>query len=282
MSEYILRTESVGKNYGAIVALQNVNFNVKPGEVVAIVGDNGAGKSTFIKILSGAHKASKGYVYMEDELVDFDSPRDSIDHGIETVYQDLSLVPHLDIVSNIFLGREIEKKGPLGKTFHVLDRREMKRRTEEILDRLKISVKSVNQPVGTLSGGQRQAVAIGKAIAWGSKVVILDEPTNNLGVEESEKVLSLINEIRKEGIAVILISHTLPYVMEVCSRIFVFHLGESIACLNKDETNIDELVAWITGSRTIDLHKDPEQQEAAGAASDAPVDISERSGRNNE
>ncbi|MBQ4473797.1 MAG: sugar ABC transporter ATP-binding protein [Lachnospiraceae bacterium] len=263
MSEYILRTESVGKNYGAIVALENVNFNVKPGEVVGIVGDNGAGKSTFIKILSGAHKASKGYVYMGDELVDFDSPRDAIDRGIETVYQDLSLAPHLDVVGNIFLGREIEKKGLGGKLFHTLDRKEMTKRTEEVLKRLKIRVKSVKQPVGTLSGGQRQAVAIGKAIAWGSKVVILDEPTNNLGVEESEKVLSMIRDIAKQGISVILISHTLPYVMEVCDRIFVFHLGKSIAVLDRKETNIDELVSWITGSKTMEVHLEDEGEEEA-------------------
>ena len=259
MSEYILQTQSVGKNYGSIVALQNVNFNIKPGEVVGIVGDNGAGKSTFIKILSGAHKASKGYLYLEDELVDFDSPRDAIDSGIETVYQDLSLAPHLDVVGNIFLGRELIKPGFFGHLFKILDKKEMARRTQEVLDRLKITIKSVKQPVGTLSGGQRQAVAIGKAIAWGSKIVILDEPTNALGVEESEKVLQLIREIAAEGISVILISHTLPYVMDVCDRMTVFRRGNTITTLNRDDITLDDLVAWITGSRTLDGTTDAQE-----------------------
>ena len=251
MSEFILQTIGLGKNFGSIVALRHIDFNIKPGEVVGIVGDNGAGKSTFIKTLSGAHKQSKGSIVFEDNVVEFNSPKEAISTGIETVYQDLALAPHLDIASNIFLGRELTKPGFLGK-LGVRNREAMEEKTTEVLDRLKIKVKSIRQPVGTLSGGQRQCVAIARAVAWGSKVVILDEPTAALGVEESAKVLDLIANMKENGIAVILISHTMPHVIQACDRICVFRLGESVTMLNKSDTTVDELVMWITGTKTVE------------------------------
>lgn len=252
MDNYILYTEGIGKNFGSIVALDHIDFNIRPGEVVGVIGDNGAGKSTFIKTLAGVHRASKGQIFMEDQPVDFENPRAAIEAGIETVYQDLALAPHLDVTSNIFLGREVLKKGVFCKLFGVLDRKTMRQQTQEVLDRLKITIKSVDQPVGTLSGGQRQAVAIARVIAWGSKIVILDEPTAALGVEESEKVLHLIQEVAAQGIAVILISHTLPHVMQVCDRMTIFRLGRSVTTVSREETSLDDLVAWITGSRTVE------------------------------
>lgn len=251
MSEYVLQTIGLGKNFGSIVALNHVDFNIKPAEAVGIVGDNGAGKSTFIKTLSGAHKQSKGSIIFEDKVVEFNSPKDAIKIGIETVYQDLALAPHLDIASNIFLGREYVKGGLRG-ALGVRDRAAMEKRTEEVLDRLKIKVKSIRQPVGTLSGGQRQCVAIARAVAWGSKVVILDEPTAALGVEESRKVLDLIAHMKENQLSVILISHTMPHVIEACDRVCVFRLGESVTMLNKSDITVDELVMWITGTKTVE------------------------------
>ncbi|MGI6005083.1 MAG: ATP-binding cassette domain-containing protein [Christensenellales bacterium] len=252
MGEYLLRTEGVGKNFGSIVALDHVDFAIKPGEVMGVIGDNGAGKSTFIKTLSGVHKASKGYIYFEDRLVSFENPRQAIEAGIETVYQDLALAPHLDVVSNIYLGRETLREKGLSRALGILDRPAMRARTKEVLDRLKITIHSVTQTVGTLSGGQRQAVAIARVIAWGSKLVILDEPTAALGVEESEKVLHLIREVASQGVAVILISHTLPHVMKVCDKMTIFRLGRSVATVRREDTTLDELVMWITGSKTAD------------------------------
>ncbi len=261
--EYLLRAQGVGKNFGSVVALDHVDFAIRPGEVMGVIGDNGAGKSTFIKILSGVHGASKGYIYFEDKLVDFENPRQAIKAGIETVYQDLALAPHLDVASNVYLGRElIAQKGFLGRWFGVLDRKTMYVHTKEVLDRLKISVKSIKQSVGTLSGGQRQAVAIARVIAWGSKLVILDEPTAALGVEESEKVLQLIREVKAQGVAVLLVSHTLPHVMAVCDRMTVFRLGRSVAVVNREETTLDELVMWITGSKTSDAQAQTAQEAA--------------------
>nr|WP_122012903.1 ATP-binding cassette domain-containing protein [Maliibacterium massiliense] len=249
MSEYILETQGIGKSFGSIIALDHIDFNIKPGEVVGVVGDNGAGKSTFIKIISGVHRRSKGEMVFDGKPVDFENPHQSIEAGIETVYQDLALAPHLDVPSNIYLGREVYRWGKFGKMLGVLDRKTMRKHTKEVLDRLKITVKSLDQPVGVLSGGQRQAVAIARVIAWGSKLVILDEPTAALGVEESEKVLTLIEEVARQGIAVILISHTMPHVMRVCDRMTVFRLGKSITTLNREDTNLDDLVMWITGSK---------------------------------
>lgn len=246
----VLKAEGIAKHYGSVVALSNVDFEIGKGEVVGLVGDNGAGKSTFIKVISGVHKRDKGRLLLDGQEVNFDNPKEAINAGIETVYQDLAIAPHLDVYTNIFLGREETFKGLFGKMGFV-NRKAMKEFVIEELKRLRITIKSVDQKVGTLSGGQRQCVAIARSVAWGRKIIIMDEPTAALGVEQSQMVLNLINEIKSRGLSVILISHTLPHVMEVCDKITVLRLGETIATLNKNETNLDEVVQWITGSKTI-------------------------------
>ncbi len=244
----ILKAEGIAKHFGSVVALKNVDFHLNEGEVVGIVGDNGAGKSTFIKILSGVHKKDKGKILIDNEDVEFNNPNDSINAGIETVYQDLSLAPQLNVYTNMFLGREILSNGLLGKLGFV-NKKTMKDTVVKELKRLKITVKSVNQHVEFLSGGQRQSLAIARAVFWGKKILILDEPTAALGVEQSRMVLELIKKVKQDGVSVILISHTIPHVMEVCDRISVFRLGESITDLVTGETSIDEVVQWITGSK---------------------------------
>lgn len=249
INQPVLKAEGIGKNFGSVVALENVDFEIGKGEVVGLVGDNGAGKSTFIKILSGVYKRDKGKIFLDGKEIWFENPREAIHAGIETVYQDLALAFHLDVYTNIFLGREDVKKGLPGKMGFV-DRKKMRESVKKELDRLRITIKSVDQKVGNLSGGQRQAVAIARSVAWGTKIIVMDEPTAALGVEESQKVLDLIREIKKQGLSVILISHTLPHVMEVCDRIVILRLGKSIVNLKTEETNLDEVVQWITGSKT--------------------------------
>jgi len=246
----VLKAEGIAKNYGSVVALEKVDFEIGKGEVVGLVGDNGAGKSTFIKVLSGVHKRDRGRLLLDGEEVNFNNPKEAISAGIETVYQDLAIAPHLDVYSNIFLGREETFKGLFGKMGFV-NRKVMKEFVIEELKRLRITINSVDQKVGTLSGGQRQCVAIARSVAWGNKIIIMDEPTAALGVEQSQMVLNLINEIKARGLSVILISHTLPHVMEVCDKITVLRLGETIANLNRNETSLDEVVQWITGSKTM-------------------------------
>lgn len=249
--EPVLRAEGIAKYFGSIRAIENVDFEIYPGEVVAVLGDNGAGKSTFIKILSGVHHQDQGEIRLNGEIVHFQSPMDARAMGVETVYQDLALAPELDVTSNIYLGREIRRKGFLG-SLGFLNKREMRQQVKGKLDQLKASVKSVDQKVDELSGGQRQAVAIVRAVSWGTKLVIMDEPTAALGVEESAKVLDLILEIKSRNIPVIFITHTLPFAFDVADRIVVLRLGQSIASLKTTETNVDEVVQYITGSKSIE------------------------------
>lgn len=243
----VLSVSGISKSYGRIQALRGVDFHVDAGEVVGLVGDNGAGKSTLIKILSGALQADQGNILLDGSEIHLSSPSRARQLGIETVYQDLSLAPHLNIEENIFLGREVLKTS-WTKLFGHLDKQSMLRRAEEILDSLHVHVESLKSPVAELSGGQRQAVAVARAVAWANKVVILDEPTNHLGVEEVEMVLNLIRDVKRHGIAVIFISHTLPHVLEVTDRIEVMRLGEKVTSLSTGETNLNEVVSWITGS----------------------------------
>lgn len=247
--EYLLKAAGIGKRFGSVVALNNVDFEIKPGEVVGLVGDNGAGKSTFIKILSGVYKKDKGAIFLDGKEACFETPKDAMAAGIETVYQDLALAPHLDVTTNIFLGREKVKENFWGKLGFV-DRSKMKESVTEELKHLKITIKSIDQKTINLSGGQRQAVAIARSVAWGTKLIIMDEPTAALGVEESQKVLDLVREVRNRGLSVLFISHTLPYVMAVCDRIVVLRLGQTVANLKTSETSLDEVVQWITGSMT--------------------------------
>ena len=249
MSEPILKVSGVSKAFGHVQALQNVNFELNKGEVLGLVGDNGAGKSTFIKVLSGVHKKDEGSIVFDGKEVDFNSPKEAIAAGVETVYQDLALAPDLSIFSNMFLGREMLKKGFLGKLGFV-DTDSMKDSVEENIKKLKATLNHVEQEVGTLSGGQRQSVAITRAVIWGKKVIIMDEPTAALGVEESEKVLQIVKEVKKHGITVIFISHTMPHVLEVSDKICVLRLGKTVANLNASETTYEELVEYITGAKS--------------------------------
>jgi len=249
MAEPILKATGVRKHFGSVVALSSIDFELNAGEVMGLVGDNGAGKSTFIKVLSGVLRRDGGDIILKGQHVDFKSPKEAMDAGIETVYQDLALAPHLPIYSNMFLGREIMKKGILGK-MGVVDKSAMRDEVGERLSKMKTRLNSVNQLVGTLSGGQRQAVAITRAIGWGKEIVIMDEPTAALGVKESRQVLDLIMDIKGHGISVIFISHTIPHVMEVTDKIHVLRLGESVVHLNTKDTTYEEVVQYITGSKS--------------------------------
>ena len=243
----LLEARAVAKHFGRVVALSEANFELRDAEVHAIVGDNGAGKSTLIKIVSGVFQPDAGELALDGRRVEIGSPREARTLGIETVYQDLALADHLDAAANLFLGREELLPPPLS-WFGFLDKKAMKRRAEEEMRHLKIGMKSVEQPVLSLSGGQRQAVAAARAIAWGTRIVIMDEPTAALGVRESAMVLELIKEVRSHGIAVLMISHNLPEVFAVADRITILRLGRTITTLSREETTLEAIVGMMTGA----------------------------------
>ena len=243
----IIEAKGISKQWGSVHALHQVDFNVYPGEVVGLVGDNGAGKSTLINIIAGALHPTTGSIYINGKEVNLKSPTEARDAGIETVYQDLALAPDLAIWANLFLGREIVKGGIL-KWFGWLDRKAMIERAVSDLERTQIRIASVGQRVGRLSGGQRQAVAVGRAVAWGSHVVLMDEPTAALGVEQQARVAELIRTVAGNGVPVVLISHNLPQVHEVCDRIVVLFRGRIVAEVSPKDTSIDQIVSYITGS----------------------------------
>jgi simple sugar transport system ATP-binding protein len=243
----LLEAEDLQKRFGHVVALRDAGFGLRPNEVHAIVGDNGAGKSTLIKIVSGVIQPDGGEVRLEGGPVTIESPRKARELGIETVYQDLALADHLDAAANLFLGRETMRPAPLS-WLGFLDKKAMRRRTEEELRRLKIGIQSIEEPVLRLSGGQRQAVAVARAIAWGRRIVIMDEPTAALGVRESAMVLELIRDVRSHGLAVVMISHNLPEVFAVADRITVMRLGRTIATLETQETTVEAVVGMMTGA----------------------------------
>lgn len=247
MSEYLYEARNVSKNYGSVVALQNANFGVRAGEVVGLVGDNGAGKSTLVKVLSGAHMPDGGEMFLDGEKVSWDNPKQALDAGIETLYQDSGLAPHLTVSKNVFLGREIMKPGLMGK-LGFLDNKAMAKQAHEDLERVGIAVPESNRSVSQLSGGQRQAVAIGRAVAWARKVIILDEPTNHLGARQAKEVLEVIKAAKAKGLGVIFISHTLPHVLEVTDRIVVLRLGEVVEDAATSKFDGDKLVGTITGT----------------------------------
>jgi ABC-type sugar transport system ATPase subunit len=246
----LLEARRVQKHFGHVVALREGNFTLQPNEVHAIVGDNGAGKSTLIKIISGVYHADAGEIALEGRPVTISNPREARELGIETVYQDLALADHLDAAGNLFLGREELLPPPLS-WFGFLDKKAMRRRAQDEMRRLKIGIQSVDQPVLSLSGGQRQAVAVARAIAWGTRIVIMDEPTAALGVRESSMVLELIKEVRSQGLAVIMISHNLPEVFAVADRITVLRLGRTIVTLDMSETSLDAVVGMMTGALEV-------------------------------
>ncbi|WP_028932353.1 ATP-binding cassette domain-containing protein [Pseudonocardia spinosispora] len=241
----------VSKSYGSVAALSNVDFHVDAGEVVGLVGDNGAGKSTLVKILSGAHKPDGGgRLVLDGEDRSWDSPHDALESGIETLYQDSGLAPHLTVSANVFLGREEFKPGLLGK-LGFLAEKSMAAKSAAELDRVGIAVPSAGRAVSQLSGGQRQAVAIGRAVAWARKVIILDEPTNHLGARQSQEVLGVIRQAKRKGLGVILVSHTLPHIFEVTDRCVVLRLGEKVADAPTSEFTPDLLVKTLTGITTM-------------------------------
>jgi ABC-type sugar transport system ATPase subunit len=243
----LLEARGIQKHFGHVTALANGDFVLAPNEVHAIVGDNGAGKSTLIKIISGVYRADGGELRLNGRPLSVANPREARQLGIETVYQDLALADHLDAAANLFLGREEYLPGALG-WLGFLDKKAMRSRAQEEMARLKIGIKSVDQPVVSLSGGQRQAVAVARAIAWGTRIVIMDEPTAALGVRESSMVLELIKEVRSQGLAIIMISHNLPEVFAVADRITVLRLGRTITTLRTADTSLESVVGMMTGA----------------------------------
>ena len=245
----ILEARSLVKTYGRVVGLDGVSLTLYPGEVLAIIGDNGAGKSTLIKCLTGAETPDEGEILLEGQPVSFKRPQDARHAGIETVSQNLAVSPALDVASNLYLGREERRAGVLGTVFRVLDTKGMRERAREELTRLGIStLQDVTVPVENLSGGQRQAVAVARAAAFGSKVVVLDEPTAALGVRESKQVIELVKSLRDRGIPVILISHNMPQVFEVADRIHIQRLGKCAATITPASHSMTDAVAIMTGA----------------------------------
>jgi len=242
-----IEVRDVTKRYGSLYALRGASLELHAGEVVGLVGDNGAGKSTLVNILSGVLQATSGSMLVDGQEVSFRTPVDARKAGIETVYQDLSLAPDLSIWANMFLGREQVVGGPLGR-IGWLDRKAMIAKTTDGLSQTNIRIASVLSRVGRLSGGQRQAVAVGRAVSWGSHVLLMDEPTAALGVEQQQRVGELIKRVASNGIAVLLISHNLPQVYDICDRVVVLFRGETVADLTTSEIDIDDIVGWITGS----------------------------------
>jgi simple sugar transport system ATP-binding protein len=246
----LLEARGIGKSYGAVTALTDVNFEVRSGEVVGLVGDNGAGKSTLLKILCGAVQPSSGQLVVDGTPVTFHSPKDSRERGIEVVYQDLALASELSVTENVFLGRERRKGGLLGR-LGVIDRRGMAGEAERTLNSLGIELADVTSRCGLLSGGQRQAVAVARSVMWGSKVLLLDEPTAALAVMEAEKIGTLVREVVKHGVGVVLVSHNMPQVHELCDRIVVLLRGRVVAELRRGEVTIPDIVMWITGGALV-------------------------------
>jgi len=248
-SAAVLELRDVSKAYGAIKAATDVSFQVGPSETVALVGDNGAGKSTLVKMISGTIQPSEGTLVMEGQPVDFRSPADARVHGVETVFQDLALIDQLDAAGNLFLGRELTRGGKIGQFLGLLDLREMWSRTEIALKDSNLRVPSVKRPVRSMSGGQRQANAIVRTVYWGRKLLLLDEPTAALGVDESEHTLRAIERIREKKLPMIVVSHNLQHVFRISDRILVMRQGRLAAQLVTSETTPEEVVAYITGAK---------------------------------
>jgi simple sugar transport system ATP-binding protein len=245
-SQPLYEVRNISKYYGSVKALENVSLSIGAGEVVGLVGDNGAGKSTLVKVLSGAHQASEGQIFLDGVERKWGSPHEALAAGVETLYQDSGLAPHLSVSSNVFLGREQTVPGLFGK-FGFLAQKSMDKIAHENLERVGIAVPQSNRSVSQLSGGQRQAVAIGRAVSWASKVILLDEPTNHLGARQAGEVLHIINKVKAQGLGVIFISHTLPHVLEVTDRIVVLRLGKVVADAPTSTFDAEKLLGTITG-----------------------------------
>jgi fructose transport system ATP-binding protein len=246
----LLTARGLVKRYGRVTALDNADFDLYPGEVLGVIGDNGAGKSTLIKAICGAVLADEGEIRLEGKTLHFKSPIEARDAGIETVYQNLALSPALSIADNMFLGREIRKPGFLGSFFRMLDRSTMEKRSRDKLTELGLmTIQNIGQAVETLSGGQRQGVAVARAAAFGSKVIIMDEPTAALGVKESRRVLELILDVKRRGLPIVLISHNMPHVFEVADRIHIHRLGRRLCVIDPKKYTMSDAVAFMTGAK---------------------------------
>jgi fructose transport system ATP-binding protein len=247
----LLTARGLVKRYGRVTALDNADFDLYPGEVLGVIGDNGAGKSTLIKAICGAVMADEGEIKLDGKTLNFKSPIEARDAGIETVYQNLALSPALSIADNMFLGREIRKPGILGSFFRMLDRSTMEKRSRDKLTELGLmTIQNIGQAVETLSGGQRQGVAVARAAAFGSKVIIMDEPTAALGVKESRRVLELILDVKRRGLPIVLISHNMPHVFEVADRIHIHRLGRRLCVIDPKKYTMSDAVAFMTGAKS--------------------------------
>jgi fructose transport system ATP-binding protein len=246
----LLTARGLVKRYGRVTALDNADFDLYPGEILAVIGDNGAGKSSLIKVICGAVLPDEGEIRLDGKTLNFKSPIEARDAGIETVYQNLALSPALSIADNMFLGREIRKPGILGSLFRMLDRSTMERRSRDKLTELGLlTIQNIGQAVETLSGGQRQGVAVARAAAFGSKVIIMDEPTAALGVKESRRVLELILDVKRRGLPIVLISHNMPQVFEVADRIHIHRLGRRLCVIDPKKYTMSDAVAFMTGAK---------------------------------
>ena len=249
----VLAAKGLQKRFGKVTALAGADFELYPGEILAVIGDNGAGKSSLIKVLCGAYQPDAGEVFLDGKPTSFHSPQDARDQGIETVYQSLAVAPGLDISSNLFLGREVRRPGVLGSVFRLLDRKAMDKRSREEMSQLGLlTIQDINQAVETLSGGQRQGVAVARSAAFATKLVIMDEPTAALGVRETRRVLDLILSVRERGLPIVLISHNMPNVFEVADRIQIMRLGRRAAVVTPQSHTRSEAVAIMTGAAEPD------------------------------
>ncbi|MGR0280358.1 ATP-binding cassette domain-containing protein [Marinomonas dokdonensis] len=254
----VIQTKQLVKRYGSVTAIDHADFELYPGEILAVIGDNGAGKSSLIKALSGALIPDSGEILLDGKPVHFSSPMEARELGIETVYQNLAISPALNISDNLFLGREIRKPGILGSLFRMLDKNAMEQRARDKMSELGLmTIQNISQAVESLSGGQRQGVAVARSALFGSKVVIMDEPTAALGVKESRRVLNLIKEVRDRGLPIILISHNMPHVFEVADRIHIHRLGKRAAVVTPESHSMSDAVAIMTGA--MDVSEEPTQ-----------------------
>ena len=248
-NDIVLQADGLTKQYGRVTALDGSDFQLRRGEILAVIGDNGAGKTTLIKALCGAVQPDQGVIQLDGKQVRFHSPLDARRMGIETVYQDLAVAPSLSIVDNLFLGREMLHKGLPGVLMRKIDYRTMRKIAREQLNMLGIlTIQNINQTVETLSGGQRQGIAVARAAIFGSRVLIMDEPTAALGVKESRRVLDLILDVKKKGLPIVIISHNMPHVFEVADRIHIQRLGKRIAVIDPKEFSMADAVAIMTGA----------------------------------
>jgi fructose transport system ATP-binding protein len=247
----VMQAKGLVKRYGQVVALDGVDFELRAGEILAVIGDNGAGKSSLIKALSGATIPDEGEILLDGKPIHFKSPIDARRAGIETVYQDLAVAPAMTIAENLFLGRELRRPGFLGTVLRMLDKKKMLAESVARMNDLKVGIRSMTQAVETLSGGQRQCVAVSRAAAFAQHVVIMDEPTAALGVKESNMVLELIRRVRDRGLPVILISHNMPHVFEIADRVHIARLGKRAAVVDPKKISMSDAVAVMTGAKSV-------------------------------